>query len=459
MPSYRYLILAAAVLLMAACGKEYSHSEATSDIAPDKIVQRRDWAEVKDSGRVRDGWLADFNDPVLDALVDEAMKNNPDLRAAAARVDRAWALAAAAGAELKPSVGLGGRLAGVTEEKYRPTQGVGAGLSWELDVWGRLRQGARAAEESARSMEAQYEFARQSLAASTAKAWFMACESRMMLDYLNAVVDILERMTAIVVKKNQVGQVSMLDVHQINARLASAREAAVKAETAMKQAARSLEALVGRYPSAELAAAGKLDALPGPIPAGMPSDILSRRPDLIAAQDVVASAFYAQKGAELLHLPTFTIQAGGMADLNQAIAGLTGGVFAPLYTGGAIEAQIAQASAEQKEAVAAYAATALKAFQEVENALSDERSLAEREAYLETVVSESGESFRLSEIQYKVGRTDLFKTLDLQSQWIGARITLLDVRRERLDNRVDLHLALGGSFMKASPDPRRAARQ
>ncbi|MDD3311372.1 TolC family protein [Pseudodesulfovibrio sp.] len=457
MLSCRHLLsLVAAMLLLAACGKEYSHTEATVDIAPDKIVQRQEWAAVKDSGQVGDGWLADFNDPVLDALVNEAMGHNPDLQAAAARVDRAWALAAAAGAELKPSIGLGGRLAGVTEPAYRPAQGVGAGVSWELDVWGRLGQGARAAEESARSAEARYEFARQSLAASTAKAWFMACETRIMLDYLNSVVGILERMTAIVIKKNQVGQVSRLDVHQINAQLASAREAAVKAGIAMKKAVRGLETLVGRYPSAELEAAGRLTALPGPIPAGMPSDILSRRPDLIAAEDTVAAAFYAQRGAELLHLPAFTIQAGAMTNLNQAIAGLTGGVIAPIYTGGAIEAQIAQATAAQKEAVAAYAATALKAFREVENALSNEMSLAERETYLETAVSESGESFRLSEMQYKVGRTDLFKTLDLQSKWIGSRITLLDVQRERLDNRVDLHLALGGS-MEGSPDSGQAA--
>lgn len=443
-----FIMVAACLFCLAACGQKYEHSDATKSIAPDTLTTQKNWATtVEDSGEVKDGWIADFNDPLLNDLVREAMKNNPDLQAAAARVDRAWALAAQAGAALKPTVGLGAQLSGVTDKAARPTQGVGTGLSWELDVWGKLRLGAQAAEESAKSMEANYEFARQSLAASTATAWFMACETDIQLRYLKTVVDLLEQMSAIVETKQEVGQVSMLDVHQIKAQLASAKEAVTKTEIAKKQAARSLETIVGRYPSAEIKAATTLDALPGPIPTGMPSSILERRPDIIAAEDVVASAFYAEKGAELLHLPSFTINAGaGLTTLGDAIAGLTGGAFAPLYTGGAIEAQIAQATAEQKEAIAQYGSAALQAFKEVENALTNEELLAARKTYLTEAASENKEAFKLSRIQYAVGKTDLFKTLSLQSKWVGAEIALLDVQREQLDNRVGLHLALGGSF-------------
>ena len=188
-------------------------------------------------------------------------------------------------------------------------------------------------------------------------------------------------------------------------------------------------------------------ATPPAIPVGQPSAILERRPDIIAAEDRVAAAFYAEKGAKLLHLPRFTFGAGaGLDALGDAIAGLTAGIFAPLYTGGKIEGEIEQATAKQKEAIANYASVALNAFKEVENALAGERLLKEREEYLTQATADNKKTFELAQIQYKVGKIDLFELLAHQTRWIGSEMSLLDVRRERLDNRVNLHLALGGNF-------------
>ncbi|NDV21341.1 TolC family protein [Desulfovibrio sp. JC022] len=444
------ILLLSIVALLALCGckRNYSHSEATTGTDSTKTAGPDKWAgSVMDSGTVKDGWIHDFKDAQLDMLVAEAMKNNPNLQASAAKVDQANALAKQAGAALLPTVGLGGQLAGTTAGGTARPQGAGLGISWEADVWGRLGLGERSAEESAKAVQADYEFGRQSLAAATARNWFLLNEIEVQQDFLKSIVDILEKMNTIESRKQKVGKVSMMEVHQVHAQLASAKDTATKAEQAREEAARSLETLIGRYPSNKLKGADKLAATPPPIPVGQPSSILERRPDIIAAEDRVAAAFYAQKGAELLHLPRFTFGGGGGINaLGDAIAGLTAGLFAPLYTGGEIEAEVEQATAVQKEAIANYASAALNAFKEVENGLAGEKLLKEREAYLAQAAADNKKTFELAQIQYKVGKIDLFELLSHQTRWIGSEMSLLNVRRERLDNRINLHLALGGSF-------------
>ncbi|MDK2955436.1 MAG: outer membrane protein multidrug efflux system [Desulfovibrionales bacterium] len=442
-------LLFAAGSILAGCGKNYTDAEATAAVAPQTITNRTAWSgSAGEAGEIQDNWIEDFRDPELEQLVREAVSANPSLQAASARVEQAQALAAQARSALAPSVGVGAQYAGLTRgDVSKPLSGAGLGVSWEADVWGRVGLGAQAAEESARAVEADYEFARQSLAAATAKAWFLACETQQQLGFLHEVSGLVERMSSIVEKRREVGRVSMQDVHQIKAQLASVHDAETKADIAHQEAVRALEVLLGRYPEDQVQAIGELDAKLSPIPVGMPSSMLERRPDLLAAQRRAASAFYAEKSAELLRLPSFTISAGaGASGLGGAIAGLTAGVFAPLYTGGRIEAQMKQASAAQKEAVAAYAAAALQAFKEVENSLAGEELLANRDVFLKEAADESKKAYELAQVQYKVGKVDLFQVLDLQTRWIGSEITLLDVEREQLDNRVDLHLALGGSF-------------
>ncbi len=179
----------------------------------------------------------------------------------------------------------------------------------------------------------------------------------------------------------------------------------------------------------------------------MPSELLERRPDLIAAEQRVAAAFYKQKEAELMHLPRFSFSIGLSANnITDAATNLAAGLFAPLYTGGAIEAEVANATAEQNEAIAAYAQTALEAFKEVETALANEEHLLKREEYLQTVVSENFKAYELMKVQYDIGKIEFLDVLTVQNKWIQARIALINTSAQRLLNRVQLHLALGGSF-------------
>ena len=446
------LFIVALLMSLNGCAKQVAtHEDAVASIKEspaNKALVGETWAAADSAGLVDDGWIRNFKDPQLLSFVDEAETNNFDLKISAAKVEQANALVRQASAALKPAVGLGAGYAdsnnsNVNREQY----GGGLKISWEADVWGRIRSGVAGTTESAAATRSDYEFARQSLAASTANAWFIAIGSKVLKDYANDIVALLRESLRVVKVKNQVGQVTMRDVHLAQADLAAAEEAARKALAAEENAKRSLELLLGRYPSADLATASTLTALPPPVAAGMPSQMLERRPDLIAAEQRVAAAFYKQKEAELLHLPRFNFSVGlGITNLTDAASNLAAGLIAPLYTGGAIEAEVDQATAVQKQAIAAYAQTALQAFKDVETALAGEDHLLQREEYLQTVAEENYQAYQLTKKQFDIGQIDLLDVLTVQNRWIQARIALIDVSTQRLLNRVGLHLALGGSF-------------
>ena len=121
-------------------------------------------------------------------------------------------------------------------------------------------------------------------------------------------------------------------------------------------------------------------------------------------------------------------------------------MVAPIFTGGALEALVDSATADQQAAIAAYGRSLLRAFEEVETALTNEKLFAEREGYLHTVVDENEKALELAKVRFEVGQIDLLSVLQIQTKWIGARIGLLRIRNNRLAQRVNLHLALGGSF-------------
>jgi len=447
----RIVCLAAGLFLLSGCaGQVATHDEAVGKIKSGEKVEKLvadGWSAAESGGIVDDGWLRSFKDPELLVLVDEAEQNNFGLKISEARVEQAAALAAQAGAALKPTVGLSGGYSDRSNSNLGEIYGGGLKVSWEADVWGRIRSGVAGAEEAASASRADYEFARQSLAAATATSWFVAVGSKILTDYAQEVVGLLQETVTIVEKKESVGQVTMKDVHLARAEMAAAEDAARQALSARQNAQRSLELLLGRYPAAKIETTTELVAVPPPVAAGIPSQVLERRPDLVAAERRVAAAFYKQAEAELLHLPSFSFSVGlGINNLTDAISSLAAGIFAPLYTGGAIEAEVARATAVQKEAIAAYAQVALQAFKEVETALANEEHLQKREEYLRTVVAENLQAYEIMQKQFEVGMIDLLDVLTVQSKWVQARIALTDVSTMRLLNRVQLHLALGGSF-------------
>ena len=442
-----------AMLFLHGCaGPVATQEEATASIKGDVVEERvpDSFAEKAEQGTVDDGWIKSFNDPTLTTLTDEALAANPGLQIAKAKVDQANGLTRQAEAGLKPTVGYAGGYADTEYEGSGTGRGGGAGgvaISWEADVWGRIGTDIAGSEQETAATAADYQFARQSLAASVANGWFMANTAKFLHQFAEDVVTLQQKRVEIAVAMQEIGKGTERDVHLARGSAASARGAARNALSASEKALRSLELLLGRYPSAELKTADILIAVPPPIPAGIPSAIMERRPDLIAAEHRVAAAFYKQKEAELLHLPRFSFSLGvGLNTINDTIAGLNAGLFGPLYTGGAIEAEVDKATAVQKGAIAAYAQAALNAFKEVEESLAAEEHLLKREEYLTIEVRENKKAYDQTMKQHEIGQINLLDVLIVENKWIASRIAEMDVAGQRLMNRVNLHLALGGSF-------------
>jgi NodT family efflux transporter outer membrane factor (OMF) lipoprotein len=443
-------------VLIASCATKLEEAppqeQVLEEALPETTEIRPEWAApADDDGQIDDNWLATFNDPHLDALVAEALdEQNPNLRIFAAQLDRAQAAAALAGSSLKPTVALGGSLSGTggSDSVEQQSAGAGVGISWEADVWGRVQAGVNAADENLRASVADFEFARQSLVASVATSWYIATELRLQTEIAQEVVDLLSKSEELVEIKQEVGQVSMQDVYLVRADLATAEDALQQAIVGQQGARRALEILLGRYPGGEIETATELVPVPPPVSAGIPSDLLQRRPDIIAADRRVASAFFLTEEARLAKLPSFSMTAsiGGNSDLNGLISDLTLGLVAPLYTGGALEAQLDLATADQDAAIAAFGATVLQALEQVEAGLTDEALLERRETFLSRSLDNNRNAYDLALVQYDVGQIDLLSVLQMQTRWIGARTGLLRVKNARLAERINLHLALGGSF-------------
>lgn len=410
---------------------------------------------------VADRWLTSFDDPALSALVDEALAYNADLEVAAARVEQAAGYVKVAAGALLPSVGVvamgGGKSGG-----SGGLDGVWLNASLELDVWGRLRYGRAAAEEQSAAVAADYAYARQSLAATVAKSWFVAIEAGLQRAIAQDAVRAAEALLRLAQERLRVGNGNEQSVAEARVNVGTARDRLRQIELAREQAFRALELLVGRYPAAEIAVAGRLSRLPPPVPVGMPSQLLERRPDVVAAERRVAAAFDRVGEARAAQLPRISLTAGGssvssdlieLKDTNNPIWSLGANLIAPLYQGGVLRAQVEIRSAEQKQAVAEYARIGQRAFGEVENALAAENALRDREAILEATVRDSARALELAQIQYRVGSVDLRAVEQSQLALYSARLALLRVQTERLAQRVNLYLALGGGFGDAPGAP------
>jgi len=450
---------AAAGLLLFAAGcalKSPPDREALRKDALRDIVPPLQWSAPGGApGAVAGGWLRSFNEPRLDALVDEALIRNVNLRIAAAQVEQARASLRIAGGALAPAVGVLARGGGDLSGDGSGLTGALVSASWEIDLWGRVRYGQRAASGQLASAELDYAYARQSMAALVAKSWFVAAESALQRQLARDMLAVAERLVEVAQVRRRVGNGDEMDVVLAQANVQSYRDGLRKLDFARDQALRSLEALVGRYPAATLEAADILPPLPPPVTAGIPSELLERRPDIVAAERRVAAAFDLMQQAKTARLPRISLTAGlatiysvlfVLQDRDNPTLSAGGMITLPLFTGGALKGQVELRTAEQKRAVAEYAATGLNAFNEVETALDNESTLTDRQTLLEQLVAQNMRALQLSEIRYRVGNTDLRPVLNDQLKVYSSRTQLVRVQAERFVQRVNLHLALGGSY-------------
>jgi NodT family efflux transporter outer membrane factor (OMF) lipoprotein len=451
-----------ALAALAACALKPppSREDVTAQSLPVFDIQKTWAATAGTSGPVADRWLSSFNDPQLDALVQEALVFNPDLMVTAARVEQAAGYVRLSGATLYPQVNLLGT--GSLGQNSSGVQGVGVFLNWELDLWGRIRAGREASKDQYVSAELDAEYARQSITALVAKGWFLATEARLQKAIAEDMVAATERQLGFTQDRLRVGVGDEYDVTQARATLATYRDSVQSLDLALQQALRSLELLVGRYPAATLGVPPQLAPMPAPVPVGMPSELLERRPDVVAAERRVAAAFFRVEEAKAARLPRISLTASVntissevfvLKDRDNPVWSAGAGLVAPLFLGGQLQSQVEIRTAEQKQAVAEYGRVGARAFGEVENALASGFTLEQREAILKQAVADNARALELANVRYRVGSGDLRAVQQQSMALYASRTALLRVQSERLVQRVNLHLALGGSFTEQATGP------
>ncbi|MDB6133709.1 MAG: efflux system, outer rane lipoprotein NodT family [Verrucomicrobiales bacterium] len=486
------LSIPAACLGLSACALKTppSGSAILTDAARGQIPAG--WSGAHQGGTMAPGWIGSFGDPGLTRIVNNALKWNPDLRAAAARVEASQAAVRVAAASLYPRIAVktlgefqGQKLDGdidlgldppslgglgvdntggspgsrsAESSSQRWVAGIGVGASWEADVWGRVRSKRAAAAFDSGALSADYEFARQSLAATVARAYFSSIEAAQQAVNAEETLGLYRDYLKLAEILKTQGHASDFDLAQIKSRSAGVEDSLYVAQAARAQAIRAIEVVTSHYPAGRLTPPASFPGQPKYVPSGLPAQILERRPDIIAAERRFAAAFHRVNEARTARLPRFslstsgglgTAQLSGVGTLDALSWSLAGGVVQPIFFGGELKAAEEIRTAEQRAAAASYTATVLHAFGEVEGALASEYYLNKRAGALAGMVEQAGVTVKLGKLQFDEGHADMFTLLRLAGESLAAKIELTKIRASLLRERVNLHLALGGDFQEA----------
>lgn len=435
------------VLLLSGCAT--SSPMLAPDVAPPPA-----WAEAQSApSSIQPDWWKSFASDELQALVEQALAGSPDLAIAMERVRQAEAQVRVAGSSLFPSLNLGFDTRKTDDSKSSSTS---LSASYEVDFWGQNKAGVTGAQAGLRATVFDRESARLTLIGGVANAYFEVLSLRGRLAVARENLEIAERVLALVQARARNGAVSPLDVARQEAAVLSRRAALLPLEQQERQTLAALAVLLGRVPEGFAVGATGVTALAVPtITPGLPAELLTRRPDLAAAEAQLAAANADIAAARAALLPSIQLTASAgvasgalLAFMSgpQSSAAIAASLLQPIFDGGRRRAQVEIAESRERELVEAYRRAILSAFADVENALSAARRLAEREALQAQVEERSREALRLAEVRYREGADDLLSVLDAQRTLFDAQDQLAQVRLERLEAAVALYRALGGGW-------------
>jgi len=325
-------------------------------------------------------------------------------------------------------------------------------LNWELDVWGRIKDFQAANELEAQATADDYRAARLSLAARTAQAYFNLIEANLQVNV--AEESIKDRRTVVNLVRGRFnrGLSQGLDLRLALTDLTSAEAQLADNRNKVQQAARQLEVLLGRYPAGKVNSQAQLPTPPEPLQAGLPSELLQRRPDIAAAFERLKAADHQVASARKALLPRITLTASGgtrssslseIIDPRVAAWSFLMGLSQPLFTGGRLLGEIDFQNAQVKEALNNYRQTALTAFSEVEQSLAAEEWLRQQEQALSANVKQTKESRKSAINAYRRGVIQILTLLDSYRSTLTAQSEYFTVQRLLLNNRINLYLALG----------------
>ncbi len=458
------------VLLVLLCGcavkKPPVTSQAIKESLPPATEIPDQWTSPDTSSApVETGWLKGFHDPQMEAIVAEALHNNLDLQAAATRVQVAANIVTEVHSQMMPMIGVVGsaqylgrfrqkKPSGQTKGNFNASSLLG-GVSWELDIWGKIRSQTAAANQGLAATQSDYQWARMSLAAITAKLWYMATYTAQLQAYSEQNVAVNQQLVDVTLAQFQVGNAEQQQVDFAQAALSQSEAQLSQVKNSYLQVVRGLEVLLGRYPSGELKTAIALAELPPPVPAGLPAQLLERRPDVMAAEYNFNAAFHLVQTAQAARLPSIALTGGGGYLTNEIYQDLSfrpwvwtaaANLLAPLYTAGLLQAKVNVANENQKAALALYGQAALQAFDDVEVTLTNEIYLKDENKDAADTLKSTEDALALGQVKYAVGQTDISPVLQLQNVVLATQVDSTYVQYELIANRINLYLALGGSF-------------
>jgi NodT family efflux transporter outer membrane factor (OMF) lipoprotein len=453
------------IILLSACGSipPLKEQDALENLP-------RNWTTDSDGSAVNSSWWLDFDDPVLTALIEEALLENPRLLQAEAQTSQAFAQATIAGADRLPQLSAalnssrqrqslagfpGASGQGGADSVLTKSHGAALNVSWEIDLWGRLSTLTAAARADFLASEQNFRAVQESIAAQTAKAYFSVIEAREQVALSQRTVNIFEETTRQVSNRADAGVVAPTDKMLAVSNLETARAGLASRQNGLQRLTRQLETLLRNYPDNSIETPLHLPTMPTMPSAGVPASILNRRPDLVAAELSMRSAGFRESASRRALLPSIKLtgstgfQSDEFSDLlkgNFSVWSIAGQLVQPIFQGGRLRANVDIAQAKQRGAADAYAEAALNSFYEVETALASEAFLNTREAAFLKASDASSEAERIALNRYEQGVTLFLTLLESQQRALDTRSALIEARLARLNNRIDLHLALGGGF-------------
>ena len=418
-------------------------------------------------------WWTSFGDPALTSLVDEALTNNLDLQVAMARIDAARAQVRLARADLYPSLDLG---VGVSRSKVTevgtvpiprgisPTGNdfrVGLSAAYEIDLWGKYRTATRAAQNDLLATQYARETVRTAVAAQVAQTYFGLIAADAQLQLLKDTLALREQTVSLQTDRAQAGVIGQYDLAQAKAERDAVRADIATAQRAVSQFESALAVVVGRSPRdvfqpavAREPSVAKLLEVPT-VPAGLPSDVLERRPDLRQLERQLAAASLRIDRARADYLPSLNLTGtlGTESEaLRQLLSGpsliwsIGAGLAQPLFNLDRIGANVETQIARREELVATYRQTVQAAFKDVHDALSANETTRAALFAQTTRREELQQAYELSDLRYKAGYSPYLEVLDAQRQLLQAQtLSILAARDVRLA-LVDLAKALGGGW-------------
>ena len=444
------------LLPLLGCANSAISPEARQPQYPDN------WQRDGDLGAVSDNWVAEFPDDSLNGLIDEALRSNYDLASQAMNVEVAAQDKRLARAARYPQLNLSLR---ESRDQTNPFEGIAfdtrevvsiaADLSFELDIWGRLAASEKSAYLNLLSVQTQYEGARRTLAANTARQWYNAIEAKQLLSLFQNRLENLSQSADIVESGYRQGINEALDVFLAQNTVEQQQANVANQQQLLLENVGNLQQLLARYPDGSMEVSTQLPEIETDIPAGLPSELITRRADVQSAWFTLLAADANLAVNHKARFPRLALTGRASDTTEQLDDLLEDGVTAwslvlnlsrPLFDGGRLATLEKQARSRVEQAEKLYLATLYNAFSEVENGISRNALLKDQLNAFQKAEQNADAAFDLAFEQYQRGLVNYTTVLESQRQAFDAQTTVVRLKNQLLQNRIGLFLSLGGTF-------------